>query len=79
MKKVIIASLALISFSAFAEDVKPAAPALAATPTQQQVDPNTPITITVGELQALLQAEHDKLVTEAVAQKIQAQIKAKAK
>jgi len=75
MKKVIIASLILASFPAFAEDVKPAAPASA--PAQQQVDPNTPITITVGELQALLQAEHDKLATEAVAQKIQSQIKAK--
>jgi len=76
MKKVIIASLILASFPAFAEDAKPAAPS---APAQQQVDPNTPITITVGELQALLQAEHDKLATEAVAQKIQSQIKAKAK
>ena len=75
MKKVIIASLILASFPAFAEDAKPAAPA----PAQQQVDPSTPITITVGELQALLQAEHDKIATDAVAQKIQAQIKAKAK
>jgi len=77
MKKVIIVALALSSFPAFAEDAKPAAPAAASA--QQQVDPNTPITITVGELQALLQAEHDKLATEAVAQKIQSQIKAKAK
>ena len=68
MKKVIIASL-LFSLPAFAEDVKP----------QPQVDQNTQITITVGELQALLQAEHDKIATDAVAQKIQAQIKAKAK
>jgi len=69
--KRIVSALVLLSAPAFAEDVKPAA--------QPQVDPNTPITITVGELQALLQAEHDKLATEAVAQKIQAQIKAKAK
>ena len=71
MKKVIIASLILASFPAFAEDAKPAP--------QPQVDPSTPITITVCELQALLQAEHDKIATDAVAQKIQAQIKAKAK
>lgn len=70
MKKVIIASL-LFSLPAFAEDAKPIQ--------QQPVDPNTQITITVGELQALLQAEHDKIATDAVAQKIQAQIKAKAK
>jgi len=67
--KRIVAALILISTSTFAEEAKPA----------PQVDPNTPITITVGELQALLQAEHDKLATEAVAQKIQSQIKAKAK
>ena len=76
MKKLLILAL-MVSTAAFAEDAKPVAPA--AQPTQQQVDPNTPITITVGELQALLQAEHDKLATEAVAQKIQSQIKAKAK
>jgi len=70
MKRIVIA-LVLISAPAFAQEAKPAS--------QPQVDPNTPITITVGELQALLQAEHDKLATEAVAQKIQAQIKAKAK
>jgi len=75
MKKVLIAALILNSFPAFAEDAKPVAPA--APNAQQQVDPNTPITITVGELQALLQAEHDKIATEAVAQKIQSQIKAK--
>lgn len=67
--KRIAALMVFLSVPAFAEDAKP-------TP---QVDPNTQITITVGELQALLQAEHDKLATEAVAQKIQAQIKAKAK
>jgi len=77
MKKVLIAALVLTSFQAAAEDAKPVAPTPA--PAQQQVDPNTPITITVGELQALLQAEHDKIATDAVAQKIQSQIKAKAK
>jgi hypothetical protein len=66
--KRIVALMVLLSVPAFAEDVKPASP---------QVDPNTTITITVGELQALLQAEHDKIATEAVAAKIQAQIKAK--
>lgn len=76
MKKVIVTALLLTSFQALAEDAKPVAPVAQA---QQQVDPNTPITITVGELQALLQAEHDKIATDAVAQKIQAQIKAKAK
>jgi len=68
--KRIVALMVLLSVPAFAEDVKPA---------PQQVDPNTSITITVGELQALLQAEHDKLATDAVAQKIQAQIRAKTK
>lgn len=67
--KRIVASIILLSAPAFAEDVK--------LSPQPQIDPNTQITITVGELQALLQAEHDKLATEAVAQKIQAQIKAK--
>jgi hypothetical protein len=66
--KRIVATLFFLSAPAFAEDVKPAPP---------QVDPNTQITITVGELQALLQAEHDKIATEIVAAKIQAQIKAK--
>jgi hypothetical protein len=68
MRRYIVALMVLLSAPAFAEDVKPA---------PQQVDPNTSITITVGELQALLQAEHDKIATEAVAAKIQAQIKAK--
>ena len=65
--KRIVALMVLLSTSVVAEEVKQ----------QPQVDPNTQITITVGELQALLQAEHDKIATEAVAAKIQAQIKAK--
>jgi len=69
--KRIVALMIFLSTPAFAEDAKPAP--------QPQVDPNTSITITVGELQALLQAEHDKIATDAVAQKIQAQIKAKVK
>ena len=65
--KRIVALMVLLSTSVVAEEVKQ----------QPQIDPNTQITITVGELQALLQAEHDKIATEAVAAKIQAQIKAK--
>lgn len=65
--KRIVALMVLLSTSVVAEEVKQ----------QPQVDPNTQITITVGELQALLQAEHDKIATEVVAAKIQAQIKAK--
>lgn len=67
MRSYLAAILFISASSALAEEVKQ----------QPQIDPNTQITITVGELQALLQAEHDKIATEAVAAKIQAQIKAK--